>query len=180
MRDLRKLSVVLFLFQCGISLYFQTILIFLNSRLHYTSLGLGLFWFVMGSGLILGLALLKSLMKRQISTSWLIFFSLIVQAIAILLSSIFSQQALLWGLVFLMAVVNPSSYSLLLTTFSDTAPQESQGWVMGIWGAVVAFAFVIAGLCNNLIPWIGLNSLIFLGGALIGLSGLLFHFIVKR
>lgn len=179
-KDLRKLSCVLFFFQCGISLYLQTILIYLNSRLQYTSLGLGLFWVVIGAGFILGLALLKVLIKTPIPVSQLITGSLMAQAMIVILSSMFVRETPLWILGFLMALANPASYALLLAVFSNTTPQESQGWVMGIWTAIVAASFVIGALGNNLIPWLGLDPVIFLGGALVGLSGLLFHRFARR
>lgn len=178
--QLRFLAIVLFLFQFGISLYIQTILIFLNSSLHYTSVGLGLFWVVMGIGFIIGLALLRKLTQIAAPASRLIFYSLIGQAITIILSSIFVTETPLWILGFLFAVVNPTSYALLMALFSDVAPQESQGWVMGIWGAIVALAFVTGAICNNLVPHLGANPVIFLGGAVVGLAGLILYKAVKR
>lgn len=178
--QLRTLSFVLFLFQFGVSLYIQTILIFLNSTLHYTSVGLGLFWVVMGIGFIVGLALLRKLTQTAIPATRVIFYSLIGQALAIILSSLFITQTPLWILGFLFAVVNPSSYALLMAVFSDVAPQESQGWVMGIWSAVVALAFVAGGLCNNLVPILGVDPVIFLGGAIVGLAGVILYKSVKR
>ncbi|MGH2611591.1 MAG: MFS transporter [Rhabdochlamydiaceae bacterium] len=178
--QLRALTVVLFLFQFGISLYIQTILIFLDSVLHYTSVGLGLFWVVMGFGFIIGLAFLKKLTQTSIPALRIIFYSLIGQAIVLILSSLFVSETPLWILGFVFGVINPASYALLMAVFSDVAPQESQGWVMGIWSAVVALSFVAGGVCNNLIPWMGIDPVIFLGGAIVGLSGFILHKAVKR
>ncbi len=178
--QLRFLALVLFLFQFGISLYIQTILIFLNSSLHYTSVGLGLFWVVMGFGFIIGLVLLRRLTHTTAPATRLIFYSLIGQALAIILSSLFITEAPLWILGFFFAVINPTSYALLMALFSDVAPQESQGWVMGIWSAVVAVAFVAGALCNNLVPHLGVDPVIFLGGAIVGLSGFVLYKSVKR
>jgi DHA1 family tetracycline resistance protein-like MFS transporter len=179
-RELRPLIVVLFLFQLGVSLYIQTILIFLNTTLHYTSVGLGLFWVVMGFGFIIGLMLLKRLIRTSISAKRLIFYSLIAQAIAIVLSSLFITEIPLWILGFLFAILNPASYALLLALFSNIAPQESQGWVMGIWSAIVALAFVAGALCNNLIPHFGMDLVIFLGGIILAFSGLIFYKVAKK
>jgi len=163
-----------------VSLYIQSILIFLESNLHYTSVGLGLFWVVMGFGFIIGLALLKKLTQTTIPATRLIFYSLLGQSLTIILSSLFVSEIPLWILGFLMALINPSSYALLMAVFSDVAPQESQGWVMGIWSAVVALAFVAGGLTNNLLPFLHVDPVIFLGGALVCFSGFVLLKAAKR
>jgi DHA1 family tetracycline resistance protein-like MFS transporter len=178
--QLRVLSTILFLFQFGVSLYIQSILIFLESNLHYTSVGLGLFWVVMGFGFIVGLALLRKLTQTTIPATRLIFYSLLGQSLTIILSSLFVSETPLWILGFLMALINPSSYALLMAVFSDVAPQESQGWVMGIWSAVVALAFVAGGLTNNLLPFLHVDPVIFIGGALVCLSGFVLLKAAKR
>ncbi len=178
--QLRVLSTILFLFQFGLSLYIQSILIFLESNLHYTSVGLGLFWVMIGFGFIFGLALLKKLTQTTIPATRLIFYSLIGQSLAIILSSLFTAEYPLWILGFVMALFNPTSYALLMAIFSDVAPQESQGWVMGIWSAVVALSFVAGGITNNLLPFLHADPVIFIGGAMIGLSGLILLKATKR
>ena len=178
-KELRSLAFVLFLFQFGVSLYVQTILIFLNTKLHYTSVGLGFFWVVMGCGFVIGLILLKKLTQTSIHVTRLILYSLIGQAITLILSSVFTTEVPLWILGFLFAVVNPSSYALLMSVVSDAAPQESQGWVMGVWSSTVALAFVAGALCNNLVPHFGIDGVIFLGGALVAISGFTLYKSVK-
>lgn len=178
--QIRTLAIILFLFQFGISLYIQTILIFLNSVLHYTSVGLGFFWVVLGIGFILGLALLKKLMHTRIHATSIVFYSLVGQAVMIVLSSLFVSEVPLWILGFLFSLFNPSSYALLMALFSDATPQESQGWVMGIWSATVALSFVAGGICNNLIPWLGIDPVIFLGGTIVALAAFTLRKTVKR
>lgn len=178
--ELRHLSWILFLFQLGVSLYIQTMLIFLNTRLQYTSPGLALFWVVMGAGFILGLALLKVLIKKALHISQMIFLALTLQSMVVILSSFFSHETILWILGFLFSLLNPFSYALLTAVFSDAVPQESQGWVMGIWSAVIAFSFIIGGICNNLVPLLGLDLIILLGGVLIALAAVVFRRSVKR
>ncbi len=178
--QVRRLALVLFLFQFGVSLFIQSILIFLNSDLHYTSMGLGMYWVLMGVGFILGLILLKRVTRKDFSTTRLIIYSLLLQTAAVILSSLFVSETPLWILGFVFAIFNPASYALLMAVFSDVAPLESQGWVMGIWSSVVALAFVVGALCNNLIPIFGVDPVIFIGGLALGLSALLLHRSVKR
>jgi len=178
--QLRHFCSTLFLFQFGVSLYIQTMLIFLNTRLQYTSTGLASFWTIMGFGFVLGLILLKQLLKTSVHVSQMIFLSLIFQAIIVIFSSFLTQETSLWILSFLFSILNLFSYALLMAVFSDAAAQESQGWVMGIWSAVIALAFIFGALCNNFIPWIGLEPLIFAGGVFLGLSAFVFRRSVKR
>ena len=58
-----------------------------------------------------------------------------------------------------------------MTTFSDAATKEEQGWVMGIFGATVAISFALVGLSTNLLQTIGTHGLIIGGGVLLILSG---------
>jgi len=178
--ELRHLAFVLFLFQFGVSLYIQSMLIFLNTHLHYTSVGLALFWTIMGLGFVLGLMLLKALMRTSIRISQMIFIALSLQALVVILSSFIAQESTLWTLGFFFSFLNPFSYALLMAVFSDSAPQESQGWVMGIWSAVIALAFIVGGLANNLVPLFGLDPVIFLGGVAIFLAAFTFRRYVKR
>lgn len=178
--QIRTLSLILFLFQFGVSLFIQSILIFLNTKLHYTSVGLGMFWTLMGFGFILGLIILKKVTQTTLSATRIIVFSLVLQAISIILASLFISETPLWILGFIFALLNPSSYALLMAVFSDVAPLESQGWVMGIWSAVVALAFVVGGLCNNLVPLFGIDPVIFIGGASVAGAGILLRLNMKR
>jgi hypothetical protein len=125
---------------------------------------------------LLGLKLIHT----SISATRLIFYSLIAQAIAIVLSSLFITEIPLWILGFLFAILNPIGYALLMALFSNIAPQESQGWVMGIWSATVALAFVAGGFCNNLIPHFGMDPIIFLGGIILAFSGFTFYKVMKK
>lgn len=178
--QLRHLSMVLFLFQFGVSLYMQTILIFFNFGLHYTSFALGLFWALMGVGFILGLFLLKFLMRQQYARATIVFLSLLCQAAIFVLSSALSEAIPLWSLGFLFGLLNPCSYAVLMSIFSDAVPPESQGWGMGIWSVIVSLAFIAGGICNNLVPWLGLGPVIFLGAVLVVLSALIFKWRVSR
>src|SRR6185436_8985209 len=101
--------------------------------------------------------------KTALRISQMIFLALSLQALVVILSSFIAQESTLWMLGFFFSFLNPFSYALLMAVFSDAAPQESQGWVMGIWSAVIALAFIVGGLSNNLVPLFGLDPVIFLG-----------------
>src|SRR5690606_25922843 len=83
-----------------------------------------------------------------------------------------SHETLIWGWTVPLGLSNIVGFTALLTLFSNSADQTRQGWIMGIFGAMVAVAFALAGLSANLLHWISSPILIALGGGLIMLSSL--------
>ena len=81
------------------------------------------------------------------------------------------HEALSWILAFPIALFDIIAYAMLMTTFSNAATKEEQGWVMGIFGATVAISFALVGLSTNLLQTIGTQGLITGGGVLLILSG---------
>ena len=56
------------------------------------------------------------------------------------------------------------AYTTLFTAFSDAAAEDRQGWALGVTGSVMAIAWVVTGLLNNLLPLLGETGLLLLGG----------------
>ena len=58
--------------------------------------------------------------------------------------------------------------------------KNSQGWVMGIFGATVAISFAIAGAATNLLTLLTPRHIIIIGGILMLLSGLGMFWLHKK
>ena len=57
-------------------------------------------------------------------------------------------EVLSWILAFPIALFDIIAYAMLMTTFSNAATKEEQGWVMGIFGATVAISFALVNLSH--------------------------------
>ena len=72
------------------------------------------------------------------------------------------------------------AYTMIMTIFSNAADRNSQGWIMGIFGSIVAISFAIAGLSTNLLGLMGTHGLIALGGVLQIISSFLLWRFIRR
>jgi hypothetical protein len=76
------------------------------------------------------------------------------------------SQPWVWVIAFPIAASDMLAYTAMITSFSNTADELSQGWVMGIATAVMAIAWVFSGLGANLL-FLGANTVVGLGGILL-------------
>ncbi|WP_420422133.1 MFS transporter [Simkania sp.] len=175
---------LILLFSCnqvGFGIFFQTILIQINQDFQYSRFLLGVFNGWIGLGFAIGLILLipYSLKRWKVETVGVL--SLVATGIFEVLSGVNDNAPLTWALALPVAMADIVAYTMIMTVFSNAADKSSQGWIMGIFGAVVAISFALAGFSTNLLGLTGTHGLIVIGGVLQLLSGfLLWHFIRKH
>ena len=166
----RSLSLIFLLMQVGFSLYFQLILVLLDRVHHYTSWQLGVFNGFVGFSFGLGLLVIMRIVLKYLKIGKIAVFSLFITGVSQIFSSLFPNQMLLWGLALPIGAFDMVAYTALLTSYSDAASTEKQGWALGISGSVMALSWTLSGLSTNLISSIGLQGLIFIGGIFLVLS----------
>ncbi|HEY4832642.1 MAG TPA: hypothetical protein VIH61_08810, partial [Waddliaceae bacterium] len=164
------LALALLFSQMGVALYVQLILIFYKHKFNYSSLEMGAFNAYLGLWLAFSLIVIMPYWIKRCTVEWIAFFCLLISGITEILVAVTENELLLWllGIPFAMSV--QVGFTSMLTSFSNTADANSQGWVMGITGSVIAISFILTGLSPNLVPFVGVKRLIFLG-ALFMLSG---------
>ena len=170
-REVRALVIIFLLMQVGFGLYFQTILIQIKQLFSYTSLYLGLFTGFMGLYFAFGTLVIIPLALKKWNVSRMAIGALILTGGFQLWGGANQYEALSWILAFPIALFDIIAYAMLMTTFSNAATKEEQGWVMGIFGATVAISFALVGLSTNLLQTTGTQGLIIGGGVLLILSG---------
>ncbi len=173
---------LVFIFLCnqvGFGVFFQTILIQIREEFQYDRLLLGLFNGWMGLGFALGLVLIIPHALKRLKTETVGILSLFLTGIFEILSGINDHMLLTWILALPVVMADIIAYTVIMTMFSDSADRQSQGWVMGIFGAVVAISFVFAGFSTNLLHLIGTHWIILLGGVLQLIGGLLMLFFAR-
>lgn len=162
-KAVRLLAVVFLLMQIGFSLYFQLILVLLAEKYHYTSWKLGLFNGFIGVCFVFALYITRRLTARPRSIEWIAFWTLLITGISQLGASFARDQLSQWVFVIPVATADMVAYTAMLTSFSNAASKDAQGWVMGIAGAVMALSWTFTGFSLNLTTVIGIENLILIG-----------------
>lgn len=162
-KKIRLLSLVFLFMQIGLSLYLQLILIFYKKTFDYSSLMMGFFNAFLGIWFAVGLVLIVPYMAKRYRVEWIAIVSLLVTGASELLIAIIPSEILLWVLAIPFGVAVNVGFTSMLTSFSNAADANSQGWAMGITGSIVAISFVFTGLSPTLVPILGVKTLIFLG-----------------
>lgn len=171
-KDVRFLVMIFILMQVGFGLYFQTILIQIKELYGYSSFLLGTFNGFMGFAFALGTLIVIPLALKKWKVSTMAIFCLTFTGIAQIWGGANNNETLAWILAFPISMSDIIAYTMMMTIFSNAGDANSQGWVMGIFGATVAISFALVGFSTNLLPYIGTHFLIVIGGFLGILSGL--------
>ncbi len=169
---LRFLIPIFALMQIGFGLFFTLIFLHLKESFGYTSFQLGLFSGFIGLSLALGTLGVTPFCLNKWSVNKLAATFLCLTAFFEVWSGLNRNEVMTWVLALPCSLSNVVAYAMLMTTFSNAGNKDSQGWVMGIFGATVAVSFTLAGASPNLLSFVGIRSLIILGGIFVGIGGL--------
>lgn len=172
-QSVRVLALVFLLMQMGFSLYFQFIIVYMKNAFFYTNWQLGAVQGMIGFGFAIGILIGMPLCVKRFKVSNIAISTLFLTGIGQLCVYVISTPALQWLLAVLIATTDIMAFACLLTLFSNAVDEKSQGWVMGISGSVMAFAWMVTGLGSNLLSFISSAGLIALGGGLLLCSALL-------
>lgn len=148
---IRELSFVLLVMMFGWSSYYSFISMYLLRVYHFTSIQNGFYMGLMGAGFGVGTGFLVEPMTRRFSLKQCIIATVLTAALGTLLTIYAPSEEYVWGYVLIIAVSIAIAYSTILTLFSNLVDEASQGWVMGITGAIMAFAFGVNGLLIGLL-----------------------------
>lgn len=160
-KKIRELSIILLIMIFGWSSYYSFISMYLFKVYHFSPLRNGFFMGVMGCGFGIGTGFLVDFFTKRFSLKHCTIGSLLVVAVASFLTVTASSELPVWICMIFLAIAMALAYSTMLTLFSNQVDADSQGWVMGITGAIMAFAFglncLLVGLLANASPKIPLS-----------------------
>lgn len=175
-----KLLTTAFIFhQIGIGLFIQLILIYFQKIYAYTTFEMGLFNSYLGLLFAIGILIFPRFTKKY-AVERITAFSLCVVGVGNIILTFLSTEWLLWLFSIPFGFFSIIAWSAILTSFSHAVSAESQGWALGITGAVVALAFMITGFSPNLIPYFGVMPLIFISGLCLLLSSFIMSFYNRK
>jgi MFS transporter, DHA1 family, tetracycline resistance protein len=168
-RDRRILHVSFnfLLMQIGFGLFFSLALLYLKNRFGYSTWELGAYNGWIGVSFTFGMFFIAKRVAGRYRAESIAAASIFVTAIGQILFFIPLSQAWAWILALPIGASDMLAYTTMLTSFSNTADEKSQGWVMGISIAVLALAWVIAGFSSNLLDILSANQIVGWGGILL-------------
>ncbi len=174
---IRSLSYIFLVFIFGWSSFYSFIPLFLLKEYHFTTMHTGLFMGAMGVGFGLGTGILVEYFTKRFSLKYITIVSLLLTALFVLgtlcVRTVFFASLCIVPIGAMAAL----AYSVLTTMFSNQVDASAQGWVMGITGAIMAFAFGINGFLTGALAnqGIGFPLLMAIVGLL--LSAILMYFL---
>ncbi|MGD0665284.1 MAG: MFS transporter [Rhabdochlamydiaceae bacterium] len=149
--SIRFLSLIFLIFMLGWSNYYTFATFFVYKKYGFDPLHTTLFMSCLGLGFALGASFITQIFLKWLSLKSTIILCLILSSLSTILMVMTNDSIYAWITVIPTATFALTAYSASLALFSNQVDQNSQGWVMGITGAMMALSFGIVGLLGGVI-----------------------------
>lgn len=168
----RKLSIIFFVFIMGWSSFYSFISMFLTEALQYNNKEVSYFMAIMGFGFVLGNSFGVNFAIKRFSLKTSSLVSIMLSALVVVVM-LYVTGFSLWILMIVLAALVAVAYACMITLFSNQVDANSQGWVMGVTGSIMAFVWGIdAFLLGGIASW-GVQLPLIISAVSLLLSGLL-------
>jgi predicted MFS family arabinose efflux permease len=174
-----KLSIILLIMIFGWSGFYSFISMYLLQIYHFSSLQNGFYMGLMGAGFGVGTGCLVGPLTKRFSLKQCTIAGSILAALGIVLTVTAPLELYVWFHVLLVSIAMAIAYSTILTLFSNQVDDNSQGWVMGVTGAIMSLAFGINGLLLGVLSNYSLQMPLLISAACLLISPLLMWRIFK-
>src|SRR3990167_6892683 len=164
----RELSYIFLVMVFGWSSFYTFISMFLFKAYQFSTLHISLFMGVLGIGFGIGNGFLVDLYTSHFRLKSIVITNLLLAAFFVLIIVGTNIPLYAWLAVLPVGAFGAAAYAVILTIFSNQVDADSQGWVMGITGAIMAFAFGINSVFVALLAGIGVRIPLIL--AVLGLA----------
>ena len=148
---IRELSIILLVMIFGWSGFYSFISMYLLQTYHFTPLQIGFYMGLMGAGFGIGTGFLVDVVTKRFSLKKCTMVGCLFVAFGTILTITAPSQIYVWFDVLIVSIAMALAYSTILTIFSNQVDADSQGWVMGITGSIMAFSFGLNGLLVGLL-----------------------------
>jgi MFS family permease len=178
---IRGLAVSFFLMQLGWSTYIQFISLFLALKYQFNPHEIGIYMAITGLGFTLAFCYLLTFLTSHFSLRHIALVSISLIVVFLFAMVSFNQVKIAWVLSVPSATCLAISYSVLISLFSESVSKDKQGWVMGMTGAIGAFAFGASGLIAGILVDVNASAPLWLALILLFFSVISLYFTtVKR
>ena len=179
-QSIRLLGLVFFTSHIGLSVYFLSISVYLKTVFKYSTLKIGLFSAFLGLLSGIGLITVLPYVVKKYRVEGVVAFFLLISVPSEMFLSMHVSGILFWIVGAMLTITSSIAFSTLFTAFSNAADEDSQGWIMGVVGSLSALSLIFGSLCSNLIPEIGLKTIIFIGSLFVLLGSAMMRAYCKR
>lgn len=176
---IRELSIIFLILMFGWSGFYSFISMYMLQVYHFSSLENGFYMGLMGVGFGIGTGFLIDPLTKRFSLKLCTIVGCILAALGIVLTITAPKEIYVWIDVLIVAITMAIAYSTILTLFSNQVDEDSQGWVMGVTGAIMALAFGINGLCLGFISSFGVQTPLMISATWLVISAVLMRLIFK-
>lgn len=173
---IKLLSVIFLIMIFGWSSYYTFISMFLLKKFNLSPFDITLFMAVMGVGFGIGNGVLADYCAKRFKLSSIVVVTLMACAFAVLITALANSAFYAWVYIIPIAALISVSYAMILTIFSNQVDANSQGWVMGITGAIIALTFGVNSLMLGVVSTFGINLPLYISFIALLASGLLMIF----
>lgn len=173
---IRILSIIFLVMVFGWSSFYTFISMFLLKKFNLSPFDITLFMAVMGVGFGIGNGFLTNYCAKRFALQKTVITTLMLGAFAILITVLGSTVTCAWVCIIPIAASVSVAYAMILTIFSNQVDSQSQGWVMGITGAIIALTFGINSLLLGFLSSLGVNGPLYLSFMGLLVSALLMFF----
>ena len=141
----RYLSFVFLLMLLGWGCFYSFISLFLTKQLNFSALQVNIFMVLLALGFWAGFGFIVNWIVHHLSTKQTIISALIMCGTISFITALSTLSWMMWIIAVLIGMSISVPYSMMIAVFSNQVDENSQGWVMGITGAIASGAFAIAG-----------------------------------
>ena len=141
-KNIRTVAFIYVCFQVGWAAYFQTNFLSLIQKYNYSGRLLGYFFLWMGLILCFNSLIMVRIITRAIELKKIIYITLTISAICCT-AAIYDNEIGVWLGMLPMATAIALGGNAIVTTFSNLAAENEQGWTMGISGSLAALSWAV-------------------------------------
>lgn len=149
--QVKRLSVLFFIFIFGWSSFYSFIALYLINIYQFTPSNVSVFMAVMGLGFGFGNGVMVQLLTKRFPLRPTFLWTTFLSALMSLLMVVIPHQIMVWILMAPMACCVAVAYSVIISLFSDQVDAQSQGWVMGITGSIMALVWALNAVIVGLV-----------------------------
>lgn len=173
---IKKLSVVFFIFIFAWSSFYSFISVFLIKSYAFTPTKISLYMALMGGGFCFGTGIMVQYLTKRFPMADIFKYTTLWSALFALLIALIEQEWVSWIFVAPLACGVSLAYSVVITLFSDQVDADSQGWVMGITGSIMALVWAVNGIVVGVVAAWGVSLPTLISGITLIASVVCYHF----